>query len=67
MEEIFKDIEGYEGLYQISNFGRVYSLISKKFMKPFKNQDGYLQVQLYKNGKPKKNSSPQVSCSSLHI
>ena len=25
-EEIFKDIEGYEGLYQISNYGRVKSL-----------------------------------------
>jgi hypothetical protein len=26
MEEIWKDIEGYEGLYQVSNFGRVRSL-----------------------------------------
>ena len=26
MEEIWKDIEGYEGLYQVSNFGRVKSL-----------------------------------------
>lgn len=26
MEEIWKDIEGYEGLYQISNLGRVRSL-----------------------------------------
>ena len=26
MDEIWKDIEGYEGLYQISNFGRVKSL-----------------------------------------
>ncbi len=26
MEEIWKDIEGYEGLYQISNFGNVKSL-----------------------------------------
>lgn len=25
-DEIWKDIEGYEGLYQISNFGRVKSL-----------------------------------------
>lgn len=27
MEEIWKDIKGYEGLYQISNFGRVKRLI----------------------------------------
>lgn len=26
MTEIWKDIKGYEGLYQISNFGRVKSL-----------------------------------------
>lgn len=26
MEEIWKDIEGWEGLYQVSNFGRVKSL-----------------------------------------
>lgn len=28
MEEIWKDVEGYEGLYQVSNFGRVMSLKS---------------------------------------
>nr|DAS03746.1 MAG TPA: NUMOD4 motif protein [Caudoviricetes sp.] len=28
MEEIWKDVEGYEGLYQVSNFGRVRSLKS---------------------------------------
>ena len=26
MKEIWKDIEGYEGLYQVSNLGRVKSL-----------------------------------------
>ena len=26
MEEIWKDIKGYEGLYQVSNLGRVKSL-----------------------------------------
>ena len=26
MDEIWKDIEGYEGLYQVSNLGRVKSL-----------------------------------------
>ena len=30
MEEIWKDIKGYEGRYQISNFGRVKSLIYPK-------------------------------------
>lgn len=32
MEEIWKDIEGYEGLYQVSNLGRVKSLDKQKEM-----------------------------------
>ena len=55
MEEIWKDIEGYEGRYQVSNLGNVKSF---KFNPP-KNiyQDttkaGYKQVKLYKNRKSK--------------
>ncbi len=52
-EEIFKDIEGFEGLYQISNLGRVYSVKRGKFLKPGKHTDNYSQVNLYKNGKCK--------------
>lgn len=52
--EVLKDIENYEGLYMVSSFGRVYSLISKKFKKPFKNNNDYLQVELYKDNKVKK-------------
>ena len=33
MEEIWKDIKGYEGHYQISNFGRVKSLARIRFKK----------------------------------
>jgi hypothetical protein len=56
MEEIFKDIPGYEGLYQVSNLGRVKSLprkvcnhkgchISKeKFLKPGKSKCYYSVV-----------------------
>ena len=32
--EIWKDIIGYDGLYQISNLGNVYSNITNKQMKP---------------------------------
>ena len=51
MKEIWKDIEGYEGLYQVSNFGRVRSLKNGKvrILKPLTNKNGYLRVQLYKN------------------
>ena len=58
IEEIFKDVKGYEGLYQVSNFGNIMSLNYRntgkaKLMNPHERKDGYLQVQLYKNGKRK--------------
>ena len=53
MKEIFKDIERYEGLYQVSNLGNVKSLISNKILKPAKNKNKYLQVGLCKQGKMK--------------
>ena len=63
MEEIWKDIKGYEGLYQVSNFGNVKSLdryiINKNgdkqyFPGKYLNQgisDNYLKVILSKNNK----------------
>lgn len=45
-EEIWKDISGYEGLYQISNLGRVKS--KRKILKPINGE--YLHVGLSKNG-----------------
>lgn len=51
--EEFKDIENYEGLYQISNYGRVYSLKKQKFLKSQSDKDGYQFVMLYKYGKAK--------------
>lgn len=51
-KEIWKDIEGYEGLYQVSNLGRVKSLKfgKEKILKPCIAGKGYLQVMLVKNG-----------------
>ena len=51
--EVFVDVLGYEGLYQVSNQGRVYSLKSGKFLKPQKDKYGYLYVNLYKDKKMK--------------
>ena len=45
-----KDIIGYEGLYAVTSCGKVYSYKSKKFLKPHKKRDGYLQVGLCKGG-----------------
>lgn len=49
--EIWKDIEGYEGIYEISNLGRVRSFKNGKvrILKPLTNKRGYLRVQLRKN------------------
>ena len=52
--EVFVDVVGYENLYQVSNYGRVYSLISGKFLKPCKERNGYLYISLHKNKKTKK-------------
>ena len=56
MEEIWKEIVGYDGLYQISNLGRVKSLGNnktkkEKILKSSVDGDGYLFVKLYKNRK----------------
>ena len=48
--EIWKDIEGYEGHYKISSFGRVYSIKSGILLKQ-QNKKGYLVSCLCKNGK----------------
>lgn len=44
--EIWKGINGYEGLYQVSNLGRVKS--KRKILKPINGE--YLKVGLSKNG-----------------
>ena len=65
-KEIWKDIPGYEGLYQVSNIGRVKSLgrmvkhssggyrtVRERILKPNVDNHGYLQVGLSKNCKIK--------------
>ena len=62
MNEIWKtavyDGEIYEGLYKVSNLGRILSLDYRNtgkpgLMNPFDNGKGYLQVGFWKNGKYK--------------
>ena len=56
LNEIWKDVTGYEGFYQVSNYGRVKSLKYRK-----KNEEhllrqqayDYKRVQLWRNGKCK--------------
>lgn len=62
MEEIWKDIRGWEGLYQVSNLGRIRTLpkihnsihpyvTKEKILKFFPNKDGYWLVDLVKDRK----------------
>lgn len=64
MEEIWKDIPDWEGMYQISSIGNIRSLnrpvkargdkisIKKgKILKPLFDKDGYLHIGLYKEQK----------------
>lgn len=53
MLEIWKDIPDYESLYQVSNLGRVKSVISNKIMSPVKQNCGYLKIELHNKGKKK--------------
>lgn len=48
MEEIWRDIEGYEGLYMISDHGRVWSQRRKIYLKQNLHYNGYLAVTLCK-------------------
>ena len=58
-KEVFKDIPGFEGLYQVSNYGNVKSLqrldrmnrpVKEKLLKPRQSSNSYLDVCLCNNG-----------------
>ena len=66
MREEWKDIEGFEGKYMVSNTGKVKSLertvwdsrgyyktVPEKILKACPDKDGYLFTQLWKDGKGK--------------
>ena len=74
MKEIWKDIPEYEGLYQVSNLGRIKSLerkvrsstkdgfriVKEKILTPYDNGRGYLIIRLSKQGKVKSLSVHQI-------
>ena len=53
MNEVWRDIEGYEGLYQISDIGRIKSLITGKIRNLQMNKWGYPVIILTKDKKQK--------------
>lgn len=59
MEEVWKDIKGFEGKYQISNKGRVKRntrfdnrnvILPEKILSPYYNKGGYLYIDFEVNG-----------------
>jgi hypothetical protein len=65
MNEIWKDVPNYEGLYQVSNLGNIKSLNYNKTKKekvllPNKSTNEYLNVRLYNNNKSKVYSVHQL-------
>ena len=53
MKEVWKDVKGYEGLYQISSLGKLKSLKKGIIKKPSVLPKGYFQIGLCKNGEIK--------------
>jgi hypothetical protein len=66
MQEVWKPVVGYEGIYEVSNLGKVFSLPRKwigakgcnrshngKYLSVQKSTKGYLRVLLSENGKSK--------------
>ena len=51
MKEKWKDIPNYEGLYQISNLGKILNVKRNKIKKQTINKEGYYYVMLSKKGK----------------
>ena len=78
-EEIWKDVKGYEGLYQVSSYGRIYSVprtslnVNGKrvvnnggYLKPSVNSRGYYNVSLCIDRKVKTHSVHSiVACAFL--
>lgn len=64
MDEVWKDVVGYEGLYLVSNLGRVKNIkyrhgskiagkegkivVRDKILKPFPTRKGYMYIELKK-------------------
>lgn len=68
MSEEWRDVVGYEGLYQVSSEGRIKSLKwnKERILKPGIDRYGYLLVTLYAGGKRKKLKVHRLVCQAFH-
>lgn len=49
--ELWKEIDGYDGRYQVSNCGRIWNVATQKIMKPQLKKSGYYCINLMKPNK----------------
>jgi len=68
--EIWKEVKGYEGIYEVSDFGNVKSLGNnfnkkEKILKKILVNNGYYSVGLCKNGKQKNKSIHKIVAESF--
>ena len=79
MSEEWRDVVGYEGLYQVSSEGRVKSLertfidnsgrkryVKERILKPGADRGGYLRIDLCASGKRKMFSVHRLVCEAFH-
>jgi hypothetical protein len=61
-KEVWKDVIGYEGLYQVSNLGNLKSFWNKteRILKQSVNGKGYVKVTLYKSDSKKQTTIHQL-------
>ena len=77
--EEWRDVVGYEGLYQVSSEGRVKSLertcnakggskrtVKERILKPGLDKDGYLMIGLWAGGKRKMLKIHRLVCQAFH-
>lgn len=63
-DEVWKEIPGYEGVYEVSNYGRVRSNARKvwnytkqgRILKPHRKENGYMQITLCGRSKYEKHA-----------
>ena len=75
MSEEWKDVAGYEGLYQVSDQGRVKSFerknclgrtVKERILKLRTNRDGYLRLNLCAGGKSRVFFVHRLVCQAFH-
>lgn len=63
---LWREVKGYEGLYDVSSDGKVYSRRSKKVLRGSPIPGGYLTVALHAGGGQKTRTIHRLVCEAFH-